>query len=406
MLSTLIYRSRLSVEVALDVLEQVVARAKVNNEKINVTGILLFDGEHFFQVLEGSVESVNAVYDRISKDTRHYNLVELLRDYAPSRRFGNAGMELFDLRCYDKASVLQAVLAKGTSQYALTYDDRVLKFIRTFVAGNNKEAFINTGSSSRWDLIQQPAVAPQKSRFMQKDQACQFALQPIVDVANREIISFEALIRSAEGGSPATYFASLSKDQLYQADVESKRTAFALAKHIGLVNQTLSVNLLPMSLVMNKGAVDFLLEEIKFHGLVPEQVVVEVTEDEVISRFDEFEIAINQLRSAGIGLAIDDFGAGFAGLSLLAQFQPEKIKIDRNIICDVHKSGPKQAIVQAMIKCCSLLEISVIAEGVEKIEEWLWLEAAGIRYFQGFLFARPQLNGLPAVNWPEKKKRA
>jgi EAL domain-containing protein (putative c-di-GMP-specific phosphodiesterase class I) len=50
--------------------------------------------------------------------------------------------------------------------------------------------------------------------------------------------------------------------------------------------------------------------------------------------------------------------------------------------------------------CCTLLEITVIAEGIEKLEEWLWLEAAGIRYYQGFLFARPQLNGVSPVNWP------
>jgi len=128
---------------------------------------------------------------------------------------------------------------------------------------------------------------------------------------------------------------------------------------------------------------------------------VEVTENEVISRLDEFTIAVKQLRAAGISIALDDFGAGFAGLSLLSRFQPDKIKIDRNLITDVHKSGPKQAIIHAILKCCSSLEISVIAEGVEKPEEWMWLEAAGISNFQGFLFARPQLNGIPAVAWPE-----
>ena len=57
--------------------------------------------------------------------------------------------------------------------------------------------------------------------------------------------------------------------------------------------------------------------------------------------------------------------------------------------------------MHAILKCCSSLEISVIAEGVEKPEEWMWLEAAGISNFQGYLFARPQLNGIPAVAWPE-----
>jgi len=109
------------------------------------------------------------------------------------------------------------------------------------------------------------------------------------------------------------------------------------------------------------------------------------------------------LKAAGISLALDDFGAGFAGLSLLSKFQPDKIKIDRELIRDVHKSGPKQAIMHAIIKCCASLEIAVIAEGVEQAEEWMWLEAAGISQFQGFLFAYPLLNGFPAVAWPEIK---
>ena len=90
-------------------------------------------------------------------------------------------------------------------------------------------------------------------------------------------------------------------------------------------------------------------------------------------------------------------------MSLLSKFQPDKIKIDREIISDVHKSGPKQAIVHALIKCCASLEIAVIAEGVEKAEEWMWLEAVGVSQFQGYLFACPQFNGSPAVAWPEIK---
>lgn len=72
---------------------------------------------------------------------------------------------------------------------------------------------------------------------------------------------------------------------------------------------------------------------------------------------------------AGICLAPDVFGAGFAGLALLTRIQPDKIKIDRNIISGVHQSGAKQAIIYAFLKCCSSLEISVIAGGIEQPEE-------------------------------------
>jgi hypothetical protein len=95
-----------------------------------------------------------------------------------------------------------------------------------------------------------------------------------------------------------------------------------------------------MTLVNVPGAVNFLLDAIKANDLVPEQVIVEFTENEVISRLDEFTNAVRLLKAAGFRVAIDHFGAGFAGLLLLAQFQPERIKINRDLIKDVHKSGP------------------------------------------------------------------
>src|SRR5690606_11707166 len=153
----------------------------------------------------------------------------------------------------------------------------------------------------------------------------------------------------------------------------------------------------PMTLVKIPDAVERLLEGIRASGLVPEQIIVEFTEGEVISGFDAFTGAVRQLKAAGISVAIDHFGAGFAGLQLLTQFQPDRIKINRELIKDVHKSGPRQAVIQAIIKCCHSLEIAVSAVGVEKAEEWMWLESAGISQFQGYLFARPSFDAIPLV---------
>ncbi|MGE9549809.1 diguanylate phosphodiesterase [Erwinia amylovora] len=402
MLSTIIYRSHLCDDVPLKSLIELAAKANKINELHGVTGILLFNGTHFFQVLEGEEESVRKIYDRICTDDRHHNVVELMRDYAPARRFGNAGMELFDLRKYDEASVLQAVLDKGTSKYQLNYDDRALQFLRTFVEARERENYFEVPSGEAWEFIADEETAVKGDASLLAGEEINFAFQPIIDPLSLKIVSLEALVRTPKGGSSAEYFSQLSRDEMYQADIRSKKLAFAMAKGLGIQGMTLSVNLLPMSLVMVPDSVDFLLREIAANGLVPEQIVVEVTEDEAISRIEEFETVIRQLKSAGISLAIDDFGAGSAGLLLLARFQPDIVKIDRNIIADVHKSGPKQAIIQAIIKCCASLEISVIAEGVEKAEEWMWLESAGIFNFQGFLFARPAINSIPAVAWPEK----
>lgn len=363
MLTTIIYRSHICEDVPVNTLEEMVATANSKNRHANVTGILLFNGTHFFQLLEGPAEDVTAIYQHICRDPRHHNVVELLSDHGPNRRFGNVGMELFDLRKYDRDEVLQKVLDKGTTKYQMTYNDRALQFFRTFVDATEKANYFELPPADSW----------------------------------------EALIRTPTGDSPKAYFDTLSQAEIYWADLNSKQVALSMACTLGLQTQVLSLNLLPMTLVNVPGAVDTLLTAIAANGFVPEQINIEFTESEAISRFDEFSHSVRQLKSAGISVTIDHFGAGFAGLQLLAQFQPDRIKINRDLIANVHKSGPRQAIIQAIIKCCASLEIRFCAVGVELAEEWMWLESAGISEFQGHLFASPRLGAIPAIAWPEKK---
>ncbi|SQC94154.1 Blue light- and temperature-regulated antirepressor YcgF [Cedecea neteri] len=190
---------------------------------------------------------------------------------------------------------------------------------------------------------------------------------------------------------------------VYQLDLLRAKAAFAAAQAANIGRQTLCINLQPMTLVMIPRTVEQLLADIETNRLVPEQVVIEFTESEIIPHMEAFTDAIRQLKSAGIKLAIDDFGAGFAGLQLLAQFQPERLKINWELIRDIHKSGPRQAIILAIIRCCASLEIAVSATGIEQPEEWMWLEAAGISHFQGNLFAKPCVGGSFRIAWPERK---
>ncbi|EKK4016168.1 diguanylate phosphodiesterase [Cronobacter sakazakii] len=400
MLSTLIYRSRLKGDIDQASLQAIVRQAQTRNAQMQVSGILVFDGHQFLQVLEGPLHAVEALFERISQDERHDFVVELMRDYAPRRHFENVGMALFDLRNVKAHAVLKAVVKSSVVPFNLAREARVYKFIRSFLRRPDSQQLSRQFQPGAWRM--EPTSPPPLASVapVVADIACQFALQPIVEPTTCKIKAYEALIRSPEGGSPAALFASLSSQALYDLDLHSKEIAFALAKAVNIGSQMISVNLLPGTLVQMPGAVEILLAQIARQGLLPQQVIVEVTESEVISRFDEFECVIRQLRAAGINLAIDDFGAGFAGLSLLTRFQPGRIKIDRCIVADIHLHGPKQAIVHGIVRCCAELEITVVAEGVEKVEEWCWLEAAGIRYFQGYLFARPLLNRAPSVSWP------
>ncbi|MGK9175387.1 diguanylate phosphodiesterase [Yokenella regensburgei] len=405
MLATLIYRSRLHYALDPSQLSELALRASVRNTGLNVTGVLLFDGNQFLQVLEGPVSAVNAVYDRIRGDERHADIVELMRDFAPKRRFLNHGLVLFDLRTNKPSVVLRSILRFGTLKYHLACNDRVYKFIRNFVSAPLPKSLVKNVTPARWRLDTRVSPFENMSVPVLANQPCQFAFQPIIETLRGNISSLEALIRGPNGGSPQEYFATIPGHKLHEADLASKGWALAMARQLGIGNHKIAINLLPMSLVKIPGAVNILLDHITRNKLDPEQVIVEVTEDEVISGYDEFTSAIRQLRAAGIGLAIDDFGSGFAGLSLLAKFQPDKLKIDRSIVTDIHQHGPKQAIVKAIIDCCAEMQIAVVAEGVEKVEEWSWLEAAGIQRFQGFLFARPVLNGVSDICWPQRISR-
>ena len=378
MLTTIIYRSHLRDDAPLRALEDMVTAANLKNRRSDVTGILLFNGRHFFQLLEGPEEQVKEIYRCICNDPRHHNIVELMCDYAPARRFGKVGMELFDLQKHERNDVLQAVLNKGTSKFQLTYDDRALQFFRTFVLATEKSSYFEIPAPDYWSFIADNSCTLLDESTLQSNIDFSFAFQPIIDPMSQRVIALEALIRGRDGETPATYFGNLNPEELYTADLQSKKTAFAMASALGLNDKMLSVNLLPMTLVNKPDAVSFLINEIAAHGLVPEQIIVEFTESEVISRFDTFAQAVKSLKAAGICVAIDHFGAGFAGLQLLSRFQPDRIKISRELITDVHKSGPRQAIIQAIIKCCTSLEIMISAVGVEKPEEWMWLESAGI----------------------------
>lgn len=399
MLTTLIYRSQLNLSCRSAELQALVEQARTRNAGLNITGVLLSKGDDVLQLLEGSEESVVRLFQKIREDKRHSGVVELMRDYGPRRRFENVGMLLFDLQNQSPKDVLQSVLHYSKLDSYLTSDDRVFKFIQTFITGKRPAPSGARFAPEKWTLSREKSPFGESLGLLNK-QTCQFALQPIVEPLEGKISSLEALIRGNDGGSPEHFFSRLDQDKIYEVDLQTKAWAFALADKLGIGSHKIAVNLLPMSLVKVPGAVEFLVEQIKQHGLQPEQVVIEVTENEMISGFNKFNSAIKHLRAEGIGLAIDDFGSGYAGLSLLTRFQPDKIKIDREIVSNIHLSGPKQAIVRSIVSCCTDLEITLVAEGIEKLEEWCWLESAGIRRFQGFLFARPALNGVGDISWP------
>ncbi|RYF55916.1 MAG: diguanylate phosphodiesterase, partial [Comamonadaceae bacterium] len=391
MIFTLVYRSKIAFDADVDVVA-IVDSANIANRNRGITGVLLFNGCYFLQMLEGDEDKVLQVFDTIHRDTRHTDVVRLLGDYAPRRKFGSWGMKLLDLQSIP-AAMVERPLANLVGWDAAIMGGRAHRIMSSFACGNWQRATggqLEEHDRNDWVLEERPAPFIDLEGYPYQLPGVQFALQPILDTASGSISCLEVLIRSNTGGSPHDIFSKLSEAELHHLDLHSKVRALELLSRIGVGNVKVAVNLLPRSLTAVPEAVDLLIHWVAEHNLDPEQLIVEVTEDEAISQFDDFLLALKKLRGAGIGVAIDDFGAGHAGLAMLASFQPEKLKIDRQIITGIDADGPRQAIVRAIVGCCRELGISVVAEGVERIEEWIWLRSAGIRLFQGYLFARPK----------------
>ena len=153
----------------------------------------------------------------------------------------------------------------------------------------------------------------------------------------------------------------------------------------------LNLNLVPNSSRHTRRNVRLTLDASLQEGFPVERLVFEVSEAERMHHYARVGEIFKSYQDQGFRTAIDDFGAGLAGLHMLAEYQPDFVKLDRSLIADVHEKHVKQVLVGGLIGACRQLSIEPIAEGVGKAEEYHWLREAGIHFFQGFYFARPEL---------------
>jgi EAL domain-containing protein (putative c-di-GMP-specific phosphodiesterase class I) len=227
------------------------------------------------------------------------------------------------------------------------------------------------------------------------------AFQPVVDVEAGTIYGYEALVRGPNGEGAASVLAGINEDNRYAFDQACRVKAIETAARLGL-DRRLNINFLPNAVYHPESCLRLTLAAAEEYGFPRHLITFEFTEDEQIIDRDHLKSIIETYRRHGFMTALDDFGAGFAGLALLADFQPDCIKIDRCLVTGIDGDRPRQAIVCGLVKTAEMLGLSVVAEGVERREEVNYLRAQGIRLFQGFLFSRPAMEALVRdadINW-------
>ncbi|GGD67962.1 EAL domain-containing protein [Lacimicrobium alkaliphilum] len=221
------------------------------------------------------------------------------------------------------------------------------------------------------------------------------AYQPIVDVVEESIFAHEALVRGENGEGAWEILSRVTDENRYSFDQTCRTTAIRFAAELGC-KQRLSINFLPNAVYEPEACLQFTLKAAKKYDFPREKIIFEVTEHERVDSGKIVEI-FRTYQTRGFLTAIDDFGEGFAGLNLLAQFQPDIIKLDMQLIRNIHQDKAKQAIIKGIVLTSELLDITVLAEGVETREEFNYLKAQGIRYMQGYFLAKPQFMQLATM---------
>jgi EAL domain-containing protein (putative c-di-GMP-specific phosphodiesterase class I) len=222
------------------------------------------------------------------------------------------------------------------------------------------------------------------------------AFQPIVDIETADVFAYEALVRPAGGGTAHGVLSQITDESRYAFDQACRVKAITLAARLEM-SALLSINFLPNAIYQPAACLQKTFEAAERAKFPLDHLMFEVTENEPSRDVGHLQSIFTEYKRHGMITAIDDFGAGHSGLNMLADFQPDLIKIDMALTRAVNTDPVRYEIARAIIGLCKALHISVVAEGVETIPEAIMLRELGVRLFQGYLFAKPAVEQLPSV---------
>ncbi|OZG73215.1 hypothetical protein BTA51_12095 [Hahella sp. CCB-MM4] len=226
--------------------------------------------------------------------------------------------------------------------------------------------------------------------------------QPQIDIQQNRICGYEALCRWNHNGReiPPEVFIEIAEDigLINKIGCWVIHSAMTDMNHLLDKDMILAVNISPKQILRNDFVTD-IKEMLKETGFPPSSLELELTET-IVSR--DFSICSNnlfQLRQLGISIALDDFGTGYSSLSRLKDLPVNRIKIDRSFISGGDSYGINMKIVKTILSLAEIMNLSVIAEGVENTKQLEMLEKLGCYHMQGYLFSAPvrleQLNSKP-----------
>ena len=224
------------------------------------------------------------------------------------------------------------------------------------------------------------------------------AFQPIVDTARGgTVMAQEALVRGMAGQGADWVIGQVAPEAMYAFDQACRVAAIEEASRLSLAasGARLSINFLPNAVYNPLACIQATLRAAERTGFPLDRLIFEVSEREKVADPAHLRRIFKAYRAMGFAVAIDDFGAGHAGLLLLADLPVDMVKLDMGLVrgCDADRS--RQVILANVVRMCGDLGVTVIAEGIETPAELAMLRGLGVSLFQGYLFARPGFRSLP-----------
>ena len=238
------------------------------------------------------------------------------------------------------------------------------------------------------------------------------AFQPIFNIRTGKAWAYEALVRGTEGQPAEDILSAVTPETRYAFDQACRVAAIEKSVAAGILktDARLSINFLPNAIYSPEACIRLTMQTAAEQGLATSRLIFEFTENEKMADTSHIKNILKSYKKMGFATALDDFGAGYAGLQLLADFQTDFIKLDMALIRNIDEDMPRRMIVDSIVKLCRRMGIVLIAEGVETPEELGAIRNMGIDLVQGFLLARPGFETLPELDYDlnvrQWKKRA
>ncbi|GKW47338.1 EAL domain-containing protein [Planococcus sp. NCCP-2050] len=224
------------------------------------------------------------------------------------------------------------------------------------------------------------------------------AFQPILCLKEEETIGFEILNRPKSTiNFPTTeeFYSYIGKSnnvfkmEGFLRNLSLKRYAEQAKKAESPEEGLIFLNIQPQVLTDPAYRSGMTLDLLEKYGLSPDRVVLELTEKEAVTDYRSFEKIISNYRKQGFRIAIDDAGTGYNSLKTILSLKPEFIKIDKFLINDIHLQPAQQQLVGLLLEFATRSNTFMVAEGIENIEELLFLKKLGVHYGQGYALGRP-----------------